>query len=125
MSHPAYKNIGLPQDRLIEECSELIQAVCKAVRFGLDNSRPGEKTTNRQSIIYEMEDVERAIAIYKADLISSLLCSDCNGEGGRAMRMDGTIHPTECGACGRLYDYSKCELHNSLIKSTGNSKGVL
>ncbi|MCL2160700.1 MAG: hypothetical protein FWH56_02260 [Betaproteobacteria bacterium] len=40
MSHPEYKNIGTPIDRLIEEMAELTQALIKIKRFGLFNNHP-------------------------------------------------------------------------------------
>jgi len=35
-----YKDIGDPLDKLSEEASEVIHAVCKAKRFGLKNYHP-------------------------------------------------------------------------------------
>lgn len=61
MSDQKYKNIGSPSIRVIEECSELIKAVCKAERFGYFNHHPDRPTmTNSDEIKNEMEDVVEA-----------------------------------------------------------------
>ncbi len=61
MAHPEYKNIGTPEIRVIEECSELIKIICKAERFGLDTCHPNlvdvPGNTNRQRILLEIDDV--------------------------------------------------------------------
>lgn len=46
---------------LIEECAEVIQAVSKIYRFGLDNSWNG--ITNKQALITEIGDVLALIDI--------------------------------------------------------------
>lgn len=63
MSHEKYKHVGDPFDCLIEECSELIKALVKARRFGLDNFNPYDpsKISNRDSILSEIEDVKKRI----------------------------------------------------------------
>jgi hypothetical protein len=63
MSHPKYKNTGTEEDKLIEECSELIKAICKARRFGYDNFHPlsTPEDTNRVNVLSEMIDVECCI----------------------------------------------------------------
>ena len=38
-------------DILQEECAEVIQAVSKISRFGLDNLKPGKPKTNKERII--------------------------------------------------------------------------
>ena len=62
MSDPMFKNIESPAIKVIEECSELIKAVCKAERFGYLNHHPDRPIrTNRDEIRSEMEDVVEAI----------------------------------------------------------------
>ena len=62
-----FRKRGKVEDRLIEECAELIHIVCKARRFGLDKFNPFElgRGTNRIRIREEMDDVERLIREYR------------------------------------------------------------
>lgn len=73
MSHPDYKHIGKPEIRVVEECSELIKAICKADRFGLDCHPPisdgdVEENTNRQRILQEIDDVIDACTVLKTEI---------------------------------------------------------
>lgn len=62
MSHPQYKDIGSPVTRMIEECSELTQALCKADRFGWFNFHPDHPNdTNLDDVRREMDDVLEAM----------------------------------------------------------------
>jgi len=54
-------------DILQEECSEVIQAVSKIRRFGLDNSHPTSSQTNIQHLEEELGDV-----LAMVDLLQSL-----------------------------------------------------
>ncbi len=92
MSHPDFKHIGSPAVRLIEECGELIKAICKAERFGYDGFHPdawlcrskpknkwcdrngpggfmghtcGKPKTNLLDILDEIEDVTNAMGEFK------------------------------------------------------------
>lgn len=47
--------------KLAEECSELSKACSKAIRFGVNATKPGSTETNRQRIIEEFKDVAAAI----------------------------------------------------------------
>ncbi len=42
-------------------------------------------------------------------------CQDCDNEGGRALLMDGTIQPSECGGCRREYPQDKCDRYNASL----------
>ena len=42
---------------LQEECAEVIQAISKINRFGIDNSKPGTLYTNREHLEEELGDV--------------------------------------------------------------------
>ena len=48
---------------LQEECAEVIQAVSKINRFGIDNYKPGKPKTNREHLEEEMGDVLAMICI--------------------------------------------------------------
>lgn len=69
MSHPDYEGIGSVEDRLVEECSELIQAICKARRFGWLNFHPNNPNLNNaDDVLLEIEDVEKVFAQIKPQL---------------------------------------------------------
>jgi len=62
MSHPDYKNIGTPEDRVIEECGELLQAISKARRFGYFNFHPDiPGRSNMDNLRSEMNDLIEAM----------------------------------------------------------------
>jgi len=63
--NPNFIKYGTPIIRLIEECSEVIQALCKADRFGLDDWHPETKITNRNAIDAEIKDLQIAIKNYR------------------------------------------------------------
>lgn len=72
MSHPEYKNVGDPLDRLIEEASGVIQAAIKIKRFGIDNYHPVTLLNNGKALADEVkdlndawEDVVRASHLYR------------------------------------------------------------
>lgn len=44
-------------DILQEECAEVIQAVSKVSRFGIDNYKPGKPKTNREHLEEELGDL--------------------------------------------------------------------
>lgn len=50
-------------DILQEECAEVIQAVSKISRFGLDNYKPGKPKTNREHLEQELGDVVAMITL--------------------------------------------------------------
>ena len=64
--HQHFVKFGTPPIKLIEECSEVIQALCKAERFGLDNYHPETKITNRDAVKNEISDLLLAIKNYQA-----------------------------------------------------------
>ena len=59
--HPDFIKYGTPSTKLIEECAEVIQALCKADRFGLDDHNPVTLIANRDAIKSEIDDLQIAI----------------------------------------------------------------
>ena len=58
-------------DILQEECAEVIQAVSKISRFGLDNVKPGKPKTNREHLEEELGDMLAMIDILQElDIVS-------------------------------------------------------
>ena len=56
---------------LSEECAEVIQAVSKINRFGIDNYKPGKPKTNRQHLEEELGDLMAMIDILQEmDVVS-------------------------------------------------------
>jgi NTP pyrophosphatase (non-canonical NTP hydrolase) len=59
-------------DILQEECAEVIQAVSKISRFGLDNYKPGKPKTNREHLEEELGDMLAMIDIMLEKSVISL-----------------------------------------------------
>ena len=58
-------------DILQEECAEVIQAVSKIRRFGIDNIKPGKPKTNREHLEDEIGDLYAMIDILQElDIVS-------------------------------------------------------
>jgi NTP pyrophosphatase (non-canonical NTP hydrolase) len=56
---------------LSEECAEVIQAVSKINRFGMDNYKPGKSKTNREHLEEELGDLMAMIDILQEmDVVS-------------------------------------------------------
>jgi NTP pyrophosphatase (non-canonical NTP hydrolase) len=60
-----YQKYGTPLIKLIEECSEIIHALCKANRFGLDDHHPETGITNRDQINSEIDDLLIAVENFR------------------------------------------------------------
>jgi NTP pyrophosphatase (non-canonical NTP hydrolase) len=59
---------------LSEECAEVIQAISKCHRFGLDNYKPGKPKTNREHLEEELGDMLAMIDILKEMGVVSGAC---------------------------------------------------
>ena len=59
-------------DILQEECAEVIQAVSKISRFGIDNFKPGKPKTNREHLEEELGDMLAMIDIMLEKSVISL-----------------------------------------------------
>ena len=59
-------------DILQEECAEVIQAVSKISRFGIDNFKPGKPKTNREHLEEELGDMLAMIDIMLEKNVISL-----------------------------------------------------
>lgn len=71
MSDPKFENIGMPEDKVIEECSELIKEICKARRFGYFNFHPLEPMRkNIDRILSEIQDVRKTLEILEGKLMT-------------------------------------------------------
>ncbi len=56
---------------LSEECAEVIQAISKCHRFGLDNYKPGKPETNREHLEEELGDLLAMVDILQEmDVVS-------------------------------------------------------
>lgn len=62
-----YWSIGHPIDQLIEECSEVIHALCKCRRFGWHNYHPNDpdKAKNFNLVLSEIDDLEARLVEFK------------------------------------------------------------
>lgn len=56
------KNLVLTMDILQEECAELISAISKIKRFGIDSVNPKTGVTNLENLKQEMSDVVAMIS---------------------------------------------------------------
>jgi len=57
------KEINEALDILQEECAEVIQVASKIKRFGIDDTNPADKVTNRENLGKEMADLMAMMVI--------------------------------------------------------------
>ncbi len=50
---------------MAEECSEVIQRIAKALRFGINETEPGQNLDNNERIIYELNDLFAVVDMLK------------------------------------------------------------
>jgi hypothetical protein len=58
---------------IIEECAEVIQRVCKAIRFGLNEVQPSQTLTNSERITIEWNDLATATKLASKYGVDSVL----------------------------------------------------
>jgi NTP pyrophosphatase (non-canonical NTP hydrolase) len=73
---PQYRPISIEQKLgyLVEECGEVLAAVGKTQRWGLDSCNPevgASRETNREWILRELSDLEHACGILRVALDGS------------------------------------------------------
>ncbi len=84
-----------------EECSEVLQEICKLRRFGPNNSHPREpeKGTNRERLLNECAQLEAAILRLRQELTQEVKCiCDETAQGRMAHPLCTAYHTTS--ACG-------------------------
>ena len=78
------KTVGTTLAYLVEECGEVLAAVGKAQRWGLESTNPeipvSERETNRKWILRELKDLENAIALTRLAIAAP--APDGGKEGG-------------------------------------------
>lgn len=66
---PRYIKIGSADDKVVEECAEVIQALIKIKRFGLMSSHPARpQSSNKDEVIAEIADLRLALENYLESL---------------------------------------------------------
>ena len=79
-----------------EECAEVIQAVSKCYRFGLDNVKPGKPKTNREHLAEELGDLQAMIDLcIKFNLVGSEQVSIAADNKIAKLKQWSTIYETE------------------------------
>lgn len=77
MSDSKYQAIGDIEDRVVEECAEVIHAVCKVQRFGYTNFHPETKKENVYQVADEIQDLKRVIEEYEKVILLKI----CEAQG--------------------------------------------
>lgn len=105
--NPKYINTGLPEDRVIEECAEVIQAITKIKRFGMRKYHPDRpESNNRLDLLSEIEDLKFALEQYEKCLNSPHIHFIDKPTGQYKC---GWYYSTECEDFGNDEPYSSFE----------------
>jgi len=113
---------------LVEECGEVLAAVGKSQRWGLDSFNPEipfkDRETNREWVLRELCDLENAIALVRETLSTNegqtLSANDgqtlSNNETSQdpiKLEVGATAEPNTCGSCKffeRVKDHGHCNI---------------
>jgi hypothetical protein len=104
VSNKKLDNVGEPKLRVIEECTELAHALCKAKRFGYFSSPIGEPSCYVK-ILDEWEDVKRNMAKVLGEI--GRLPEPCD---------DPVDH---CALCGYRLGHCQCDDYLSTLAGYG------
>lgn len=77
MSDSKYVAVGDIEDRVVEECSEVIKAICKIQRFGYLNFHPERKRANVYELADEIADLRRVLDEYQEKVLIKI----CEAQG--------------------------------------------
>ena len=112
--------------QLAEECAEVQQQCCKALRFGLQEIRPQDPETNSESITRELEDLEgivhmlqeiKAVGYFKQENIDA-----------KVEKVEKYLNYSICVGTLKLehlnckldIDYGKCPIWDSALEGCRN-----
>lgn len=76
---------------LAEECAEVIKAVSKALRFGLNNWHPDSETRNHRIIAYELSHVDAAAEMLEQQGLISRKCHMVAEKNCKKQRVEAFI----------------------------------
>lgn len=69
--NPLYIQIGKNEDKVVEECAEVIHAIMKTKRFGPLNYHPDNpELLNKDRVLSEIKDLRYALDRYEEELKS-------------------------------------------------------
>tara|TARA_R110002126_G_scaffold1757_1_gene10543 strand:+ start:4387 stop:4716 length:330 start_codon:yes stop_codon:yes gene_type:complete len=91
-----------------EECSELHQELCKALRFGLNDREPGNLLDNSQKIFSEFNDLMAMVEMVNESVKDTSFdkCKATYGDGG-IMYIDKDMIEAKKEKVERFLSYSK------------------
>jgi hypothetical protein len=76
---------------LAEECAEVVQAVTKILRHGLDSEHPHSGDNNRETLNEEIGDVQAAIEICRAQDVTDS-AAILNAKFSKLLRVGRYLH---------------------------------
>jgi len=83
-------------DILQEECAEVIQAVSKISRFGLDNLKPGKPKTNREHLEDVLDGLQAMVEkLQEPDIVSYAAIEQAAAAKREKLKIWSNIFKTE------------------------------